>query len=197
MQSVFPIAYFGSIAYYKELVSAENPIFEQWETYPKHSLRNHCEILTPNGVLDLIVPLRKVNGSKTITKDVRVDYTTDWTKKHWRTFVSGYSSSPYFDHYGMEIEEILNQKHEFLIDLSQLVHEKINIWLDLKVPFQLTDNFEKENIQDFRNAFKTRKLQAEYKYQQVFALKENFVPDLSILDAIFNLGPMARKLLKD
>jgi hypothetical protein len=40
-------------------------------------------------------------------------------------------------------------------------------------------------------------LQAEHEYQQVFVSKENFVPDLSILDAIFNLGPMARKLLID
>lgn len=195
MLSVFPIAYFGSIAYYQHLVQAENPVFEQWETYPKHSLRNHCEILTPNGVLDLIVPLRKVNGSKTITKDVRVDYTTDWTKKHWRTFVSGYSSSPYFDHYGMEIEAVLNQKHDFLIDLSELIHEKINSWLDLDIPYKLTSEFEKENIHDFRNAFKHRKLESDYSYQQVFVSKADFVTDLSILDAIFNLGPMARKIL--
>jgi hypothetical protein len=194
MLELFPIAYFGSIHYYKKLLDSKNVAFEIWETYPKHSSRNHCNILSPNGILELIVPLKKPSKSKTITKDVLIDYSTDWQKKHWRSFVSAYSSSPYFDHYGIEIEAIIFEKHKNLIELNQKTHEKICAWLDLPLPFKTTDEYLKEGIIDFRNEFKTRNESDNYFYQQVFTDKSNFVQDLSVLDAIFNLGPMARKI---
>jgi hypothetical protein len=195
MLSVFPIAYFGSISYFQQLVLEQDVAFEIFETYPKHSTRNHCKILSPNGVLDLIVPLKKPAGSKTATKDVLIDYSTDWQKKHWKSFESAYSSSPYFDHYGMEVKELILEKHESLMALNKLVHERICSWLDLDVPFTCTTDFAKEGIIDFRSSFKTRNEASNYHYQQVFSSKKEFIPDLSMLDAIFNLGPMARKLI--
>ncbi len=195
MLSLFPAAYFGSISYYRELVRAETPVFEQWETFPKRSLRNRCQILDPNGFLELSVPVSKPRGSKTQTKDVRVDYSTDWQKKHWRTFMTSYSSSPFFDHYGMEVEEIIFSDPVFLLDLNGAIHEKINSWLDLGIPFTLSETYHKENIHDFRSGKTFGKQKDLPVYQQVFVSKEEFIPDLSMLDAVFNLGPMARKLI--
>lgn len=195
MQSVFPIAYFGSISYFKKLVDSGNIAFEVFETFPRHSFRNHCSILCPNGILDLTVPVLKPSGSRTMTKDILIDYSMDWQKKHWKSIVSSYASSPYFDHYGMEIEAILSKKHFSLIDLNRETHEKISAWLDLNLPFTETKDYLKGYEQDFRNFFKNREESGEYSYQQVFNSKDNFIPDLSILDAIMNLGPMARKLL--
>ena len=195
MLSVFPVAYFGSISYYRELVRAEKAVFEQWETFPKRSLRNRCQILDPNGFLELSVPVNKPSDSKTKTKDVRVDYSTDWQKKHWRTFMSSYSSSPFFDHYGMEIEELIFSNPVFLVDFNRAIHEKINAWLDLGVPYELTETYLKENVHDFRNDKSFGKQTDIPVYQQVFVSKEAFIPDLSILDVICNLGPMARKLI--
>lgn len=195
MQEVYPISYFGSIDYYKKLTASKHVAFEIWETYPKHSARNHCKILSPNGILELIVPLKKPNSSKTITKDVLIDYTMDWQKKQWKSIITAYSSSPYFDHYGMEVEEIIFSKHSHLVNLAKEIHTKICSWLSLDFPFEETKSYQKEGIIDFRNEFKNRNLINDYAYQQVFSTKANFIPDLSILDAIFNLGPMARKII--
>ena len=194
MPAVFPITYFGSIAYYRKLVEAKEPQFEQWETFPRRSIRNHCSILCPNGILDLTVPVTKPNGSRSITKEIGVDYSTDWQKKHWKTLQTSYSSSPYFDHYGREIEEIIFHDWKLLIDLNEAIHKHINNWLDLGLSFELTEAFEKAPREDYRTFFTERNTHQDYSYQQVFTSKEDFIPDLSILDAIFNLGPMARKL---
>ena len=195
MLSVFPAAYFGPVSYFRELARVESPVFEQWETFPKRSVRNRCQILDPNGFLELSVPVNKPHASKTMTKDVRVDYSSDWQKKHWRTFKSSYSSSPFFDHYGMEVEEIIFSNPVFLLDLNAAIHEKINAWLELGIPFNLSETYLKENIHDFRDGKQFGKQSDMEPYQQVFVSREEFIPDLSILDAIFNLGPMARKLL--
>ena len=171
MPAVFPIAYFGSITYYKKLTQAGKCYFEQWETFPRRSIRNHCSILCPNGILDLTVPVIKPNGSRSITKEIKVDYSTDWQKKHWRTLQTSYSSSPYFDHYSREIEEIIFQDWKLLMDLNQAIHTKINTWLDLGCSFQLTQSFQKEFPEDFRNYFTQRNTQEDYTYQQVFSCK--------------------------
>lgn len=193
--TVFPVAYFGPVSYFRELARAENPVFECWETYPRKSVRNRCQIMDPNGFLELSVPLSKPDASRTMTRDVRVDYSTDWQKKHWRTFRSSYSSSPYFDHYGMEVEALIFCKWEFLVDLDRAAHELIDRWLDLQVPFRLTENYREDYIRDFRSVRRFGKEAEIPAYQQVFVTKEDFMPDLSILDAVFNLGPMARNLL--
>lgn len=198
MKSIFPIAYFGSISYYQHLTNINTNeisriVFEQFETFPKKSIRNHCSILSPDGILNLTVPLNKPNGSKTITKDIKIDYSTDWQKKHWRSFVTAYSSSPFFDHYSSEIYEIIFKKWTHLIDLNQVIHHKINDWLSLNLSFNLTIDFLRpENESDFRCT--NFELLNHEKYQQVFASNKEFYPNLSVLDAIFNLGPMARKL---
>ena len=204
--SIFPIAYFGSISYYKKLVGAKNPALEQCETYPRHSIRYHCKILSPDGVLELTVPLSKPFGSKTRTKDVKIDFTEDWKKKHWRTIISSYSSAPFFDYYGMEIQELLEFECDNLLEFNLNIHKRICSWLDLDFlvnenqSFNLTSEYfplkdENEIEKDFRNSFTFQNSECDYSYQQVFSEKENFISDLSILDAILNLGPMARKLL--
>ncbi|MES2589551.1 MAG: WbqC family protein [Bacteroidota bacterium] len=195
MTSIFPLPFFGSISFYKELVLAKNPVFEQWETFPRHSIRNHCKVLSPNGVLELTVPLSKPFGSKTRTKDVQLDFTTDWKKKHWRTIVSSYASSPFFDYYGMEIQELLDFETNNVVEFNLNIHKRICSWLDLEIDFPLTEDYFFEVEHDFRKSFSFQSTESDYSYQQVFSGKENFISDLSILDAILNLGPMARKIL--
>lgn len=194
-QSRFPIAYWGAISYYRELVEAESPVFELYETYPKQTCRNRCAILTSQGIQELSVPVSRINGSKTLTKDVLISYEQDWQKIHWRALKAAYASSPYFDYYGMEIEELLFQKHKYLFDLTSQLHQRVCKWLELPVNASYSQEFQHEYPIDFLKQFEQRKTEKTYEYQQVFTTRENFVPDLSILDAILNIGPMARKLV--
>ena len=200
MTPIFPTAYFGSISYYKSLFSFSSILIEGNENYIKQSLRNRCDIATSNGILQLSIPVKKINGSKTKTKDIQISNDTNWQKNHWKAIESVYSSSPYFDHYETEIKELIFNDEVNLIKFNNLIHNSIAQWLGIKTEVSFTSEFIhnlNEEI-DFRNQFdkKNHIDKDSFKtYHQVFENEIGFIPNLSILDAIFALGPMARNLI--
>jgi hypothetical protein len=192
MLTVFPIAFFGNVEYFKELAISSNPIFEVKEHILKGTIRSRCEILSPNGVQQLNIPLFRPNGSKTLIDHVELSAETDWQVKIWRSIKTAYSSAPFFDHYGMEVEELIFQKEKNLCRYTSNITERILEWLSIPVELNFsTEYMENSIIQDFRlsdfNSLKEMPF-----YQQVFSTGKEFNPNLSILDLIFCEGPMAR-----
>lgn len=78
MTPIFPISYFGSIAYFKELAKYEHVLIECKEHFPKQSYRNRCDILTTDGVLSLSAPVVRHSGSKTPTDEVLLSSEENW-----------------------------------------------------------------------------------------------------------------------
>lgn len=194
-ESIFPVAYFGSVNYYLQIVQSERVCFELFEHYIKQTIRNRAEILTPNGVKSLSIPVSKPDGNKTFLKDIRISYAEDWQKNHWKSIETAYSGSPYFDHYGIEVKELIFSKENILYLFNEAIHTRICSWLGLSEDFSYTSMYIPSYEEDFRMSFNAPDYTGAYTYTQVFASKENFHPNLSILDAVFNLGPMARNLL--
>ncbi len=197
MSAVFPIAYFGSISYYQKMIQAKTVSLELFEHYPKQTLRNRVSILTVSGVQNLSIPVRKPNGNKTLTKDIEISNEENWRKIHWKAIESAYSSSPYFEHYGSEVKALIDCTETNLYQFNLKIHQRIVSWLQLPINVDITNSYNLNllNEFDFRMKFITRKEKVEYQYQQVFLPIEKFEGDLSLLDAIFNLGPMTRKIL--
>jgi hypothetical protein len=197
MSVIFPIAYFGSISYYKDLISEKDINFEINENYLKQSIRNRTKILSANGVMELSIPVIKKDGSKTLTKNIQVSNSKDWRKDHWRAIESAYKNAAYFDFYGDEVKELIYNESIYLVDFIKQIENRIKKWLDL--PYFSSDSeefiFISDRSTDYRFGYTSHPFTSEYNYFQVFRDKDSFVGDLSILDAIFNLGPMARKLL--
>ena len=197
MSAIFPIAYFGSISYYKDIIATGNIVFEVQEHFVKQSMRNRTRILTANGPMELSIPVIKPNGSKTLTKDVQVSTSNDWRKDHWRAIESAYKHAVYFDHYGEEVKDLIYQSTPDLVGFDLHIMNRIQTWLELPYSYSLSSEFTPVNSisTDFRFGYTDHTFQEEYNYFQVFQDKLPFVGELSLLDAIFNLGPMARKLL--
>lgn len=197
MSALFPIAYFGSISYYQKMVQAKAISFELYEHYTKQTLRNRVSILTVSGVQNLSIPVSKIDGNKTLTKNIEISNAENWRKIHWKAIESAYSSSPYFEHYCSEVKELIDYPEANLHFYNLNIHERIVAWLQLPIRFDLTNSYNMELSKefDFRMHFNARKEKVEYHYQQVFSPTEKFEGDLSILDAIFNLGPMARNVV--
>lgn len=196
MSALFPIAYFGSISYYKDLSANVDIVFEVQEHFVKQSVRNRTRILTANGMQELSVPIIKPNGSKTITKDILVSPAKDWRKDHWRALESAYKHAAYFEHYGEEVKSLIYQETPDLVGFNSEILARIQQWLQL--PYLITYSSEFKSVTfmetDYRFGYTAHPYQNEYHYFQVFQDKQAFIGDLSILDAIFNLGPMARTL---
>lgn len=197
MPAIFPVAYFGPISYYQKMVQAGEISFELHEHYVKQTLRNRMMILAPNGIQNLSIPVIKPQGNKTLTKNIQVSNVENWQKNHWKAIETAYSPSPYFEHYGPEVKELIDFQNTNLVDFNQNIHHSIVRWLGLNLRESFTDSYipEPAGTGDFRNWEAPGETSSGTEYVQVFSPAGKFVPGLSILDAIFNLGPMARTLL--
>lgn len=190
MTAVFPSAYFPSIGYLKAYFSYEDRCIEVYESFPKQTYRNRCDIATSMGKLRLSIPLKKPEGSKTKTKDVLLDGSAAWQKEHWRSIRTAYASAPYFEQYDKEVHQLIHTDSKYLIDLNSGILEFIHGVVDLPFEKQETASYNNDDIIDLRNkTFDSVKTPA---YFQVFSEENGFIPHLSILDLLFNEGPFIR-----
>ena len=196
MNILLPTAYLPSINYIEECLRSETILLEAFETYTKQTYRNHCIIAGPNGKQRLTVPVNKINGNHTLTKDIRISYDQDWHKMHWRSIETAYNNSPFFLYYRDYYEPYYLKKYDFLIDLNLHLLETVFIILRVKRELEFTDEYQKDPspVKRLRNEWIQKKSEMVHpfqKYTQVFESKIGFIPNLSIIDLIFNLGPEA------
>ena len=197
-------AYFAPIQYYSEFLKADKVYIEQFENFIKQTYRNRCVILGGNGPIQLIVPVVKGRGAKILIKDLKISYDTDWQRNHWRTIFSAYNSSPFFEYYKDDIWPFFEKKYVFLLDFNMQIHKIICELLEIENIAVLTEDFEKvpESTLNFRESIspKNKKHIADdfmpVNYTQVFSDKLGFVPNLSILDLLFNEGPNSFSILE-
>jgi len=192
----------GPIDYFAAMVNANEIHIEAQEHYTKQTYRNRSLIMTTSGVLPLTIPVIKVNGNHTKTKDVLISYSQKWQNLHWRAIVSAYNHSPYFLYYKEDLEGFFKNKTESLLDLNMHLTKLILDLIGCKTELIETKTYEKEvfdSILDLREAFHPkRKSQRQFKkYIQVFSEKFDFIPNLSILDLLFNVGPGTLDYLED
>jgi len=196
--SIFPIAYFGSIAYYQEIARHDAIVIEAKEHFPKQTYRNRCDIVSSDGILSLSIPTKKKNGSKTATEDILLSNDENWRIRHWRAINSAYHSAPFFDYYGIEVKELLLNDEQNFLTYQLNITKRILSWLDLEIELKKSTEFSPITAEDNRiNLVAKNSFQKIEKapYIQVFPGENNYKKSLSILDAIFCEGPMARNLI--
>jgi len=197
--ALFSTAYFPSISYMARFLSEDEPVIEVCETYHKQTYRNRCRVMTANGVESLSVPVVKVNGNHTITKDIALSPIEPWQHIHSRCLESAYKASPYFDHYYDYLRPIFEGHFERLVDLNDAALRAVLKMLKAKKEIVHTTDYVHEAENDLREAFSPKKpFDANLfpTYYQVFSEKFPFAPDLSILDLVFNEGPEAVEYLR-
>ena len=189
--------YFGPIPYFQQLVKEKNIVFDIHEKYNKQTWRNRCVILSANGKLTLSIPVNRPNGKDTLMHEVLISDKEDWRKDHWKSIESAYSHAPYFFFYGEQIKEIIYQDYTYLYEINLAIIAKIKEWLDLMINYSLSRSFlEVDASSTTRFQFEKKELtESQNPYIQVFSDKLPFHPNLSILDLIMNLGPIARNYL--
>ncbi|MFI3265763.1 MAG: WbqC family protein [Rikenellaceae bacterium] len=201
---ILPTTYCGSIRYYSKLVNFDT-IVDHNENYCKQSLRNRCQILGANGVINLIVPVLKEGGGRRLTKDIRIDNSKSWQHEHWLSIVSAYGSSPYFMHFSELFEPIYRGPYKFLVDLNEDLHTAASKSLGIDLSLKLAPKYIEASPEDtdLRLSMSTKpRLQrpdpdfTPPHYFQVFSEKMPFVEDLSILDLIFCEGRAGVELLR-
>ena len=181
-------AYLPPISYVNECVSSGKIILEQHEHYVKQTYRNRANIYGANGMLPLIIPVQHEKLFEIPVKDVKISYSSQWQKIHWRSITSAYRNSPYFEFFEDEFAPFYAQKFETLFEFNLELMKRIFSLMKIKVEIFFTSAYEKdiESVKDLRNYFSPEKRDPQETYRQVFAERTGFISDLSIADKLFN-----------
>ncbi len=205
---VLPPALCGSIGYYALMASHSNVVIDRNCRYDKRrKLMHRYDIADVNGRLSLTIPTTKPRyGTGATWDEVGVSAHGAWWNIHKVALWSAYRRTPFFEYYIDELMPYLQPRDgvqpESLMDLNTGIDAIIRriAGIESNIRYELTDE-EKELIKngdasiiDHRN--NSFDLDTPVEYYQVRASQHGFIPNLTMLDLIFNMGPETPLVLK-
>jgi hypothetical protein len=199
--------YLGPVQYFSKFLLYPEIVIERWENYQKQSYRNRCYLYGANGIQCLVVPVCKWAESKMLIRDVVIDYSKPWQKIHWKSIESAYRLSPWFEFYEDEFIRFYEKGYQtrFLFDLNAELTEMVLNLLGIHVKPGCTSCYEREVKEqaDYRESIHPKKRLSRpdphfmaLPYPQVFESKYGFIPNLSVIDLLFNEGGHAREVME-
>lgn len=193
--------YFPSIATFVAIAKASEVYMEIHDNFQKQTYRNRCYIYGANGKLALNIPVVHSQKSRQKYSDVEIFNKENWQTIHWKSILSAYRTSPFFEFYEDELFPLFEKPFKYLFDFNISCFKTVCECLQLNIKLSETISYEKkfQNGNDFRHLVKAknevpRNLES---YIQVFSAKHGFIPNLSVLDLLFNEGPNALNYLEN
>ena len=199
MTTLLSTTYFGPVQWYQKLYRYEAVEIEQWESFQKQTYRNRCLIATTNGVQALTVPIER--GTSPLIKDIRISDHGNWRHLHWNALQSAYGESPFFEYYQDDIRPFFEKRWTFLLDFNEEIRQKVCELIDIQPKVSLTAVYSPTSHlspltskKDFREGIQPKHPEPDADfvpkpYYQVYQQKHGFLPNLSILYLLFNMGP--------
>jgi hypothetical protein len=111
--------------------------------------------------------------------------------------------SPFFEYYEDDFAPFYERKFAFLFDFNQALQELVCNLLDIHPKLSVSSSYEATVPDDFRDCIHPRRAETEddtfrpQPYYQVFREKYGFIPNLSMVDLLFNMGPEAVLTLRN
>ena len=198
--AIFPLFYHPPIEYVTRLIQhKDNILIDKHEHFPKQTFRNRASVHSANGKLDLIVPVIKGSNVHTPVKDVRISHEFNWQREHRMSLQTAYRSSAYFEFYEDDLMPFYERKWTFLYDYNEEILQFLLKALKLNISYTVSSEYNSfyPAMDDYRESIHPKKAPSIElnRYFQVFEEKNGFLPNLSILDLLFNQGPQSSKYL--
>ena len=162
--------------------------------------------MSANSRLQLVIPVKRRKGRKTTITDIKPDYSYPWQRLHRTSVISAYKSAPFYEYYIDNIMPFFDNRYNLLTELNGAILDCFLNILEIDIVPQYTASYAHippSGIVDMRdeihpkNQLKAPEPNIEYpEYHQVFSDRHGFMPNLSILDLIFNTGPDAASYVR-
>jgi len=209
--------YLPWLGYFHKMKKANIFIILDNVQLPGKGLSNRNYIKGKDGKKVLLtVPIKKLNGVNSTYIDAIPDYSKHWQREHLNKIKDAYLKAPYFDKSFELIESVVLQKQDNLSKLNTEFIEKICNLLEIKTQIVLASSLIDSQLQknernidlclqkgaktylsgqgakkyNDENLFVQHQLNINYQnfeapvYKQ---LGEGFMPNLSVLDVLFNM----------
>ena len=186
---------------------------------------NRNKIKTSAGDIWLTVPvLTKGHRERTI-KEIEINNSVNWRKKHWKSILLAYKKAPFFKKYSDFLEDVYKREWELLTELNEYMLKWFLDVLGIKVKFLDASEFhfsgkksdlvldmckcleadvyifgeQGKNYADIE-LFEKKDIKIvfqEYNHPVYPQLHGNFISHISILDLLFNCGEKSLEILMD
>lgn len=194
--------YLAPVPLYTKLYRGTALVIDAKAPFIKQTFRSRALIATENGTQSLNIPVIH-DGGRTAMRDVRISEHGNWRHQHWNAIVSAYRKSPFFDYYADDFAHFYEERDGFLLDFNLRLHNVICelLALDREIEIIAEGDIDTADACDMRHIAEPKAMKAlteqPKQYYQVFARRNGFIPDLSILDLLFNMGQEGLIILRD
>ncbi|MCX9010310.1 MAG: WbqC family protein [Candidatus Methanoperedens sp.] len=207
---------------FNKMKNADLFVFLDDAQYTNTYFYNRNKIKTPRGELLLTVPIINSFGQK--LNEVKIENNIQWSRKHLKSLYACYSKSKYFVNYIDFFHNIYAMKWELLHDLNLEILIQIMKLLDIETPLyyssklNLSKTAKTQRLIDIcetlgadiylsgpsgkdyldKNLFEKHGIKLEFQnyypkeYPQLWG---SYIPNLSIIDMLFNVGDNTKELL--
>lgn len=197
MTVVSPFLTFPNISWWMQAIHAGEIVLDTAEHYNKMSYRNRYRINGSNNSILLTIPLENGREQRTAMKNVRIYNKERWQVQHWRTLVSVYKRSPFFEFYEPMLQPLFEKEFDLLVDFNEQALSWTMKQLRLNIPITKTEEYVREYAAGTLDLRKDIPEPQQFPaYYQVFEDRIGFQSNLSILDLLFSEGPAARRILE-
>lgn len=210
--------YLPWLGFFEQMYRADLFVIYDDVQYDKEGWRNRNRIKTANGIQWLTVPVLLKSVENPPIVDVMIDNKVNWRKKHFTAVQQNYSKAPYFKNYIDIFQEAYARDWKYLVDIDMYFIYKLAECFgmaDKKIVRSSTCNIVGDRIERLINICKFFSADTFYEGaagknyidQQVFLnegievqfqnyqhptyqqLYGDFMPNLSVIDLLFNHGP--------
>ncbi|MFQ3675105.1 MAG: WbqC family protein [Endomicrobiia bacterium] len=212
--SIHQPQYLPWAGYFNKILNSDIFVILDDVQYKKNEWQNRNRIKSSSGELWLTVPVHYTFGQK--INEIKIDNKIFWSKKHLKSIELNYKRAPFFNEIFPLVEKVLSKEYIYLVDINvelikiilnyleinkkivksseyKIVGEKtlrlINICKTFGADIYLSGQGGKDYLVEEEFKKNGIKLEfQEYKVKEYPQLFNGFIPNLSILDILFNCG---------
>lgn len=222
MVSIHQPQYLPWLGYFEKMDRADVFVFLDDVQFTKNDWQSRNKIRTPQGWQWLTAPVQHHFGQK--INETRLDERNPWRRKHLRTLEMNYSKTPHFRTYAGEIESALNRPASNLSELCLNLIEVLCRLLALEVQTEVSSRlplpadptgrlleickkygadayYAGAHGRHYLNVdrFKAEHIEVvfqDYKHPEYDQCIQPFVPNMSVVDLLFNAGPKSLEIIR-
>lgn len=202
--------------FHKIAIADKFVFFNEVQYLPKDWM-NRNKIKTAAGEIWLTVPVLRKGYRDMVTSEIEINNDTDWKRKHLKSIQINYKKAPYFEKYFYFFEEMYGKEWRYLADLNEHILKWFLEQLGINIAFVKASDFKFQGtkselvldmcrqlganlyifgalgkdyakVEDFKE-HGIRAIFQDYKHPIYPQLHGDFIPNLSVIDLLFNCGP--------